>query len=362
MSYDIAVVGLGAMGSAAAYHLAKRGLKVIGFDRFAPGHDQGSSHGRSRVIRQAYYEHPDYVPLVLRSYELWRAIEAESKQPLLVQTGGLMVGYEDGTVIRGCVESARKHRLKYLMVPNDELARRVPGLAFRPNDVGFYEQEAGVLHVEDCVIAMQDLAKKHGADLTFATRMRLEDAPAPKIVVTTGPWMRELVPDLPLRVERQVQFWFDPVDENLRFPLFLWDYEDRPWYGVPAMRGDGVKVAFHHGGETTVPDQLRREVPESEIAEMRARLEKAAPGLNGKLRGASVCMYTNTPDGHFAIGRRGDRYIASACSGHGFKFAPVIGEILADLVTSGRTGHPVGRFDLERFQDRDDAPTVRRIL
>lgn len=332
MTFDVAVVGLGAMGSSALYHLAKRGVKAVGFDRHHPPHDLGSSHGRTRVIRQAYYEHPDYVPLVLRAYELWRELEAEARARLLVTTGAYMIG---GAVFEGALASAKRHGLRYRIV------ERVPGLNVRER--ALFEEEAGVLFVEECVTAHLDRARALGAEIRTGARVAPESLPAKRVIVTAGPWTREFV-SLPLVVERQVTYWFRPADT----PLFLWERQGRPFYSVPDVRGDGVKLAFHHGGETGAPEDLRRTVSDAEMREMERWAGGTVPGL-GAPRSAKVCLYTNTPDGHFAIGLRGPVAVGSACSGHGFKFAPVVGEILADLAVEGRTRHPIGLFSLDRF-------------
>ena len=225
-------------------------------------------------------------------------------------------------------------------------------MRFRPEDVALEEFEAGVLFAEDSVLAMQEQARRHGADLRFGVKARIGDPLAKKYVVTAGAWMTELVPSLPLKVERQVLYWFEALSDRDRIPLFMWDYEDRLFYVIPHVRDHGVKVAFHHGGEFTSPDRLRREVDAAEIEEMRRRLAATVPPMNGPLKKSAVCMYTDTPDENFAIGllpSNPDVVVASPCSGHGFKFAPVVGEILADLATEGRTRHPIGLFRLDRF-------------
>jgi sarcosine oxidase len=346
--FDVAVVGLGAMGSAAAWHLARRGLRVLGLERFGPAHDRGSSHGRTRVIRQAYFEHPDYVPLLLRTYELWRELERESGSELYRKTGAFHIGAATSPVVAGSLESARRHSLPHRVLTAADLARRFPFMRFRPEDVALEEFEAGALFAEDGLLAFQEGARRRGAELRFDAPVRsLDEIPAAKLVLTAGPWMRDFLPALPLRVERQVLFWFDPPPEPT--PLFVWDRGPRVLYSIPDMRQDGVKVAFHHGGETTTADSIRRDVSDDEVGEMRRALAETMPALDRPPRRASVCMYTNTPDEHFAIGAvpgRAGACFASACSGHGFKFAPVVGEILADLVAGGRAP---SLFSADRF-------------
>jgi sarcosine oxidase len=353
VSYDVVVLGLGVMGSATAWHLARRGLRVLGLEQFAPAHDRGSSHGLSRVIRKAYFEHPDYVPLVHRAYELWEELERACGRELLRKTGGLMIGRPDSAVVEGSQKSARLHGIRHRMLEGAELRERFPVLRFREDEVALEEFDAGVLLAEEAVLAFQGEARRHGAELRFGVPARVGEVPARKTIVTAGAWLPGLFPGLPLKVERQVLFWFDPVADRGRFPLFIWERDGRPAYLIPDIRDHGVKIAFHHGGEITSPDRLRREVGADEVEEMRRRLADSVPSLNGPLRRSAVCMYTNTPDEHFALGALPsdpDVLVGSPCSGHGFKFAPVVGEILADLAVDGRTRHPIGRFGLDRFR------------
>ncbi|HXX93186.1 MAG TPA: N-methyl-L-tryptophan oxidase [Planctomycetota bacterium] len=352
--FDVRVIGLGVMGSAAAYHLARRGLRVLGQEQFGPAHDRGSSHGLSRVIRQAYFEHPDYVPLVLRAYELWENLERESGRSLLRKTGALMIGRPECAVVQGSRKSAELHRLRHRMMSAEEVRSRFPVLRLRDDEVALEEFDAGVLQAEESVRAMQELAARHGAELQFGVQARLDERRAPKTVVTAGGWIRDLVPGLPLQGERQVLHWFDPQGDESRIPLYLWDRDGRPFYAIPDVHrhGLGMKVAFHHHGETASPHDLRRDVEPAEIEEMRRRLSETVPSQAGAHRKSAVCLYTNTPDEHFLLGAlpgNADLVLASPCSGHGFKFAPVMGEILADLVQQGRTRHPVGLFSPDRF-------------
>jgi sarcosine oxidase len=350
--YDVAVIGLGIMGSAAAYHLARRGVKVVGIEQFTPAHDRGSSHGLTRVIRQAYFEHPDYVPLLLRTYELWAELEKETGRELFRKTGALMIGRPESPVVRGSLESARLHGLRHRMLTVSELRSRYPFMRFRDDEVALEEFEAGVLFAEDAVLSLQDAARRHGAELRFGVPARIGDPPAKKTVVTAGAWMNGLVPSLPLAVERQVLYWFDAGADRDRVPLFMWDRDDRLFYVIPHVRDHGVKVAFHHHGEITAPDRVRRDVDPAEVEDMRRRLAETVPPMNGPLLKSAVCLYTNTPDENFAVGilpSNPDVIVGSPCSGHGFKFGPVVGEILADLATAGATRHPISLFRLDRF-------------
>jgi sarcosine oxidase len=382
--FDVAVLGLGGMGSAAAYHLAKRGRRVIGLEQHWPAHDRGSSHGRTRIIRLAYAEHPDYVPLLHRAYELWRELEAASGARLLVETGGLMIGSPHRKIVKGALESARAHGLAHRVFTPEEAKRAFPAFRLRPGEVAFLDERAGVLFPEDCVRAHHQLAAHHGAELRFGVKARvlddlaaLPDRPvqidaggdrieAERVVLAAGAWTstvaRGLAPTL--EVDRQVVHWFEPRSDAAafeagRFPVFIWDLRGEgakpagasSFYGIPNVRAEGVKIGFHEARERVEdPDRLRREVAPAEIERVRAILAEALPELDGKHLASSACMYTNTRDEHFAIGlaRGGRAVLASPCSGHGFKFASVVGEILADLAIGGSTRHPIGFLGLDR--------------
>lgn len=373
--YDVIVVGLGAMGSAAAFHLARRGARVLGLDRFAPPHALGSSHGRSRIIREAYFEGPLYVPLVQRAYELWGELEAASGTAILRQTGGLMLGPPDGAVVAGALASARQHGLPFEELSAVEVTRRVPG--FRPtvDMVGVWEPRAGYLVPERAIEAHLALAARHGAELrtgesvlrwsagggTVEVTTERGTYAARRLVLAAGAWMRRLLRpelDLPLVVERVVQHWFRPACATTlyapdRFPIFICEYAPGlAWYGFPDA-GDGVKAALHHHGEHGAdPDALRRDVGPEEVAYVRALLRTFMPAADGPLAESAVCMYTNTPDEHFVIDAHPahpEVVIASPCSGHGFKFSSAIGELVAALATDGRTEFDLTPFRVSRF-------------
>ncbi len=377
--FDTIVLGLGGMGSAAAYHLARRGQCVLGLEQYTPAHNRGSSHGQSRIIRQAYFEDPAYVPLVLRAYELWRQLERDSRRDLLRITGALMMGSPESAIITGSRRSAQEHNLPHEMLDASEIRRRFPQFRPSPETVALYEQEAGILHPEATVAVHLDLAARHGAVLHFEEPVARWEITASgeavrvttgqgtyevgRLVITSGPWAPVALADLrlPLVVERQVQFWFAPaagVGPFLpgRFPIYIWDAGDAPSaYGFPAIEGasGGVKVAVHHGGAICTPETIDREVHPHEIDRMRAFLRQRIPDLDGPCIKAATCMYTNTPDEHFVVGQHPAHprvAIAAGFSGHGYKFASVMGEILADLTIDGATRHPIALFDPRRFQ------------
>jgi sarcosine oxidase len=353
---DVIIVGLGAMGSAALCHLAERGVRAIGLDRFNPPHALGSTHGLSRIIRESYYEHPRYVPLVQRAYELWADLERRAARRLFHQTGGLMIGDPDSVLVSGALRSAREHDLPHELLSSVATHARFPAFTLPDSMVGFFEPRAGVLDPEACVDAHLRLAEAAGAELHPNERV-LEWTPsgarvrvttdrgeydAARVALCAGAWTPDLLDgdDLSLRVERQVMHWFTPAHDAAhlsveRCPIAMTEYQpDRIFYFVPDS-GDGVKAAIHHEGEITHPDLVRRDVDEGEVEPVRRLLSQYIPGANGPLRGSATCLYTDTADGHFLIAphsRDHDVLVVSACSGHGFKFASAIGEAVADLL------------------------------
>ncbi len=365
---DVIVVGLGAMGSAAAWQLARRGRRVLGFDRFSPPHTLGSSHGRSRIIREAYFEHPAYVPLLRRAYECWAQLEHESGRQLLRRTGGLMAGPEKGVLFAGARRSAVEHGVPHEVLRADEIRHRFPGFAPPEDTVGLFEFRAGMLWPEGCVEAALRLARRDGAELRTdepVTSWRADGDGvavataggtyrAARLILSAGPWMPSLLgaQGRPLRVERQLFHWFEPVRNPEWFrpdrcPVAVWEYAPDRIFASQPDTGDGMKAGIHHEGETTDPEQVRRQPTAEDESAMRRLVERYLPDAAGRVREARVCLYTNTPDHHFLIDVHPDHpqvIVASPCSGHGFKFASVVGEILADLATEGRR-----RFDLSPF-------------
>ncbi|MDX1382429.1 MAG: N-methyl-L-tryptophan oxidase [Thermoanaerobaculia bacterium] len=378
-TYDVIVAGLGAMGSATVAELARRGVRVLGIDAHRPPHDRGSSHGETRVIREAYWEDPLYVPLVRRAYDGWRRLERDSGETLLVGTGALLVGREDGTLIPGTLASARRHDLDWESLSPADVRRRWPQL--RPDDgcVGILEKRAGTLFPERCIRAFLDRAATLGAELRLGEpivawsardgSVEVETAAAAyaagSLVLATGAWTPALAPGLPLEVERQVLHWFRPDDAAAfgpdRLPVFHFEEDDgAAWYGLPDF-GTGIKAGIHHRGQRTTAEELAREVTEADRDAIRSRTSARIHGVAADPVRSTVCMYTNTPDHHFLVDRHPehrDCLVVSPCSGHGFKFAGVIGEMAADLVTgasqqppevfrlgdraAGRRGEPAG--------------------
>jgi sarcosine oxidase len=379
-SWDVIIVGLGGMGSATAYQLAARGRRVLGLDRFRPAHDRGSSHGQSRVIRQAYFEDPAYVPLLLRAYELWHHLEREAGEDLLILTGGLMMGQATSSVFAGSLQSAQQHRLPHEVLDAGAIRRRFPPFTPSADVVALYEERAGFVRPEASVQAHLDQAARRGAQLHFdepvlnwrANGNGVEASTptgtyaAEHLVLAPGAWAPAVLAELrlPLEVERQVMYWFDPVGGVApflpdRFPIYIWETPDgAQFYGFPAHDGPtgGVKVSFFRSPGmrgTCTPDTIDRQFHPEEIEQMRRYAAGGLPALNGPCLYAKTCMYTNTPDHQFIIAVHPDHprvVMAAGFSGHGYKFASVVGEILADLATTGTTRHPIALFDPRRFR------------
>jgi sarcosine oxidase len=366
--HDVIVAGLGAHGSAAAYQLAKRGRSVLGFDRFARGHTLASFGGLSRIIRLSYYEHANYVPLLKRAWDLWRELERDSGEMLLTQTGGLYMGPPDGELVSGSLASARTHDLDHEVLENAELRRRYP--VFEPDRdwIGVFDVQAGWLAPERSVETHLRQAERHGATLRFAQPIERWEPDgdgvrvttpagsyrARRLVIAAGSWLPRLLPQLAphLWVERNVLFWFEPrgqLEVFSRLPVYIVEDTDRMYYGFPYDPGSGLKMAGLHFGDRVDPDTVDREASATDEERVRAWLRRRLPLANGERRRAQVCMYTNSPDGHFIIDREGPVAYASACSGHGFKFASAVGEILADLATTGRPSLDVGFLSAARL-------------
>ncbi|MFI5245514.1 MAG: N-methyl-L-tryptophan oxidase [Gemmatimonadales bacterium] len=370
--FDVMVLGLGAMGSSTIYHLARRGQKVLGVDQFTPPHAFGSSHGKSRIIREAYFEDPLYVPLLKRAYNGWAELQARSGKRVLRRTGGLMIGAPDGRMVSGARTSAAAYRLPCEELSASEVRRRFPALRPPDDAVAIWEPRAGVLDPETAIEAQLALAHSAGADLRFsekaiewhATDEGVEVTThtgtyaAARLVLTAGPWIGDLIPELalPLTVERNAVFWFDPLKPSDfapdKFPVFIHEYAPgHTWYGFGDF-GEGVKVGLHHQGEATTAQTVRRAVGDEEVEGIRGLVRQFIPGANGVLRKTAACIYTNTPDEHFIIDEHPEHpavIIASPCSGHGFKFSIAIGELIADEVMG--EGHRFDRspFRIDRF-------------
>ncbi|MDT3683865.1 MAG: N-methyl-L-tryptophan oxidase [Pseudorhodoplanes sp.] len=373
MTFDVAVIGLGAMGSAALYHLARRNVRAVGIERFSPGHERGSSHGSTRIIRLGYFEHPSYVPLLRRAYALWRELEAASGRSLMTITGIAEVGAEDSELVQGTLASSRLHDLPHEILDATALMRRYPAFCLPADFIGVVQPDGGYLEAEAAVQTHLDLASAAGADIrdkqrvlaiephARGVRIILDSATidANAAIVTAGPWTTSLLPDLPidLQVTRQAVLWTEPADRALfmpeRFPVFMIETDRGIHYGFPLHGSDGVKIAKHHHSDEIVdPETYDRQVRPQDERVVRDVISEYLPAANGKILSAKTCLYTMSPDEHFIVDVLSGHpqiVVASPCSGHGFKFAPVIGETLADLALSGQTTNDISRFRLARF-------------
>ncbi len=348
------------MGALSAWRLSVRGVRVIGFERFRPGHDRGSSHGDTRIFRTAYFESPEYVPLLQRANRLWRQLEKDSGAELLTITGGLAIGPLHGQLVAGVLASARENHLPHRLMDTAEMERRFPQHRLERGEVGVLEEEAGFLRPERSVAAAAARAEAVGARLLTETEVIAIEATGGGVVIETsrgryaaeraliaaGAWTSKLLPELrlPLRVERQVMAWLavddSPAFAPQRFPVYMREVEaGRFRYGFPTTDGRSIKLGVHHEGTEADPDSIDREVREADLQPLRDFARDKLRGVTGQVVEACVCMYTNTPDERFLATSPGDLpgvTVLSACSGHGFKFAPVMGELIADSILDGR--------------------------
>ena len=376
-TYDAIVVGLGGMGSATLYHLALRGKRILGLEQFSQGHHLGSSHGDSRVIREQYFEHPLYVPLVQRAYELWRELEESNGSPLMTINGGLMIGPPDGMVISGTLRSATEYNLPHEVFTGDALHKRYPAFSLADGLVAVLDPHAGYLDPEACTAAHVALGRRAGAEvhqdepvtewIADGEGVRVTTSSgtyhATRLLLSAGGWNQKLLRELalPLDVERQVAFWLQPEESSAsydksRFPIYA--YEFTPGlicYGFPRLPR-GVKSSIMHGGEiASSPEEVRRTVDEDEIEPVRSALRAILPELaEASVSESSVCLFTNTPDHDFVVDfhpRYPQVLISSPCSGHGFKFASALGELQADLLTTGTSRFDISPFRIDRFRD-----------
>lgn len=376
MVYDVIVVGIGGMGSAAAYHLARRGQRVLGLERFDIPHAMGSSHGITRIIRLPYYEDPAYVPLLHRAYALWRELEAATGRRVMHLHGSIDAGPEDGAVFQGALASARQHALVHEVLTGTAVNARFPGYRLPAATRAILQPQGGYIMSEQAIIAHVQAAQNAGADIharepvlgwearaggegvvVTTARGRYEAA---RLVLTAGAWMADLAPLLRgLAVpERQVLAWLQPMQPALftpeRFPVFNLEVPEGRYYGFPVVDVPGFKFGrYHHREEHMPAEAMRREVDAEDEALLRDFAGRYFPTGNGATMALRACMFTNTPDEHFILDRHPEHpqvVLASPCSGHGYKFCSVVGEVVADLASGdGSTGHEIGFLGLGRL-------------
>ena len=376
--YDVAIIGLGVMGNAAAWALSRRGLRVLGLEQFQAGHTRGSSHGESRIIRELYFEHPLYVPILQRAYALWGELESESGTRLLYLHGGLTLGPATGRVVPGARDAARRHGLRCDELTAVEVTRRFPAIRPPADYIAIWDGRGGYVRADMGIEAFRSVAQRQGAVLRYEEQVlrwrpttdgvELETRHgiyhAERLVLAVGPWAVRALVDLhlPLAIERQVLVWFDPsippaapdLFDPKCFPIFVYEYRGgQTAYGFPRIEGR-VKAAVFHGGPTVAdPDVIQPEATDREIQSVREALAPTFPALSSApVRATAPCFFTNSPDSRFIIGPHPAApqvLICSPCSGHGFKFAPAIGDIVADLVTTGTSQTDLSPFEVTRF-------------
>jgi sarcosine oxidase len=373
--WDAVVIGLGGMGSAAAFHLARRGKRVLGLEQYELLHDRGASHGLTRIIRLAYHEHPSYVPLLRRSYELWHELEQLAGETLLIKTGSIEGGPQDGPTFVGALEAAHIHDLPHEVLDAQELRRRYPAYGdLDPTTRVVYQPDGGFLLAERTLLAHVNQAMAHGAELHFhepvidweataagRVTVRTERATyvADRLVICAGPWAGRVVPQLAsLAVaERQVLAWLQPTRPELftpdRFPVFILEVPDGSYYGFPVHDVPGFKIGrYHHLREPMDPDDPDRSTRADDEAILRAFAVRHFPEGAGPTIMLKACIFTNSPDEHFIIDLLPDApqvSVAAGFSGHGYKFCSLVGEVMADLAEEGQTRHDIGLFRLDRF-------------
>ena len=373
-NYDVAVIGLGAMGSAALHAAAQRGKRVIGFDRYQPAHPRSSSYGESRVIRLAYFEHPSYVPLLREAYQRWQALEAATGEKVMTVTGVIEAGYRGAPLVEASLQSSIEHGLAHERLTAVEANSRFPAFDLPRDWDVIFQPDAGALLPEKAIRLFVAGAQARGAEMRLGARVvavepvgdrvsilleggeRIEAGAA---VVSAGAWIADLLPDVAakMRLTRQPLLWFEPREPALvgpdLMPVFFFQTPQDLIYGLPNVCGTGVKAASHlSGGDLASAEAPRAEVSSGEAQHLHEVIRSYLPAAAGRLVKTSLCVYTRAPDGHFVVGlhpQAPQLVVASPCSGHGFKFASVMGEILADLATDRRTDRPIELFRAERI-------------
>jgi N-methyl-L-tryptophan oxidase len=375
MNYDVIIVGAGSMGMAAGYYLTLEGKSVLLLDSFNPPHDRGAHHGDTRIIRHAYGEGTSYVPLALRAQKLWMDLEQQSGRKLFYQTGVLNVGTHDSTFIQQVVASSEAYSLPLQTVDSSKIHTRWPGISLPEGYVGCFESDSGVLKSEECIRAYRELLERHQVNILTNTSVQElivdsagvtiqtadESYKGRALIVTAGAWSSKLLPLMnihpPLVTKRKTFAWFEADDflfGEERFPAFTFETSLGHYYGFPSMGGAGLKVGRHDGGLRIHPDEAISEFGalQEDEEDLRMFLSRFMPLANTKLRKGKTCTYTLTPDENFIIDSHPEYpHIAFAAgfSGHGFKFSSVVGEILCQLITTGRSEHDISLFSMNRF-------------
>ncbi|MBX2917070.1 MAG: N-methyl-L-tryptophan oxidase [Cyclobacteriaceae bacterium] len=379
-SYDVIVIGVGSMGSAACYYLAKSDVKVLGIEQFGIPHENGSHAGQSRIIRKAYFEHPDYVPLLERAYHNWKQLEAETGTQLYFPTGLLYAGKADGILIKGVKESARQYNINIETINHTESKNRFPSFTIPLDFEILFEPNAGFLTPERCILSFTELAIKAGATIhtheqlvswkqdgsVITVQTTKQTYSCKKLIITTGAWTSHVLPNMQpqLSVTRQVVVWGTPQQwDNFiqrNFPCWLIDDAQQPgmYYGFPILPVSqiggsiGLKAAYHYPGKPTDANRVDRTITPTEETELVKSVRQYLPTGFNSIHLSKICLYTNTPDENFIMDflpENNNVVVAAGFSGHGFKFASVVGEVLSDLALKGETTMPIEFLNLNRF-------------
>jgi sarcosine oxidase len=371
--FDSIVVGVGGMGSSAVYNLAKRGQKVLGIEKFDVPHSEGSSHGVNRIIRLAYYEDSSYVPLLRRAYEMWSEIETIAKEQLLYKTGSIDTAPSGHELFEGSLQSCLEHDIPHEILNYRQINERFPGYEMPPGHMGLYQKDGGFVLSERAIVAYVNAAVTEGATIQAReTVLKWEpeadgvrvftdrsEYTADRLVITAGAWTAGMLPSLEeLAIpERQVLAWLQPEEPSLFtpevFPVFSAFFEEGRYYGFPVFGIPGFKIGrYHHLEEVADPDNVERNVTQEDEDVLRAASARYFPKANGTIMTLKTCLFTNTPDEHFIIDTvpgYPQVAVAAGFSGHGFKFASVVGEILGDLSINGKTRHNIELLNIDRF-------------
>jgi sarcosine oxidase len=374
--YDAIVIGVGGMGSAAVYHLARRGQHALGLEQFDIPHDRGSSHGTNRIIRLAYWEHPSYVPLLRRAYELWRELEHRAGERLLIITGGIDAGPEGCKTVAGSLLSCDLHHLPHETMTAAELHRRFPGYRLPPDMIAVYQPDGGFVMSERAIVAHVTVAQALGAEIRarepvvaweagsggVRVRTSRDTYTADRLIITAGPWTAGLVPALAQAAvpERQVLLWAQPLRpeyfQPATFPVFNMESPEGRFYGFPVYGIPGFKIGkYHHRLERTGPDTVDREIHPEDETVLRDGIRRYFPDADGPTMAMTTCLFTNSPDEHFILDRHPDHAnvcLAAGFSGHGYKFCSVVGEITAGLALDGRSPFDLSLFTVKRLTSR----------
>jgi sarcosine oxidase len=370
--YDHIVIGVGSMGSATCYQLARRGRSVLGLEQFSIPHELGSHAGESRIIRKAYYEHPDYIPLLLRAYENWNELMERSGKTLYHKTGLLYAAPKGHQLIRNIRNAADKFGIPLLS--NISSSFSLPD-----NFETLFEPDAGFVEPENTIRTLVKHAIDLGAEIhereevlgwtmdsngTMVVSTNISEYSCNKLVITSGAWSGKIIPGIKgrLRVTRQVLAWFKPAQHDRfseqDFPCWMvaTDHQDGVYYGFPitSSHPGALKLAYHWPGAETEPDKVERLVSQADVDDLEGFLKNYLPAGFGNIESTKVCLYSNSPDEHFVIDNlpgMGEKVcVAWGFSGHGFKFVPVVGEILADLAMYHRTALPINFLNASRFE------------